>query len=191
MGVHPFPNLGSNASAGFRVQEVCGAHLNGGCTGHDELQRIAAGQDAAQPDDRDIDGPHSLPHHAQCNGADGRAGKPGKGVVEHRAALFQINGAGLEGIAQADAIGTGSFHGLVTGILHPEQFAMVLTCGPMVMMRGVYQLGAQSGTPCVASLERKMACGLGACLGCTCRTKVGAKTVCKDGPVFKAEEVFD
>ena len=43
----------------------------------------------------------------------------------------------------------------------------------------------------VASLERKMACGLGACLGCTCRTKVGAKTVCKDGPVFKAEEVFD
>ena len=62
---------------------------------------------------------------------------------------------------------------------------------PMVMMRGVYQLCAQSGTPCVASLERKMACGLGACLGCTCRTKVGAKTVCKDGPVFKAEEVFD
>ena len=50
----------------------------------------------------------------------------------------------------------------------------------MVMMRGVYQLCAQSGTPCVASLERKMACGLGACLGCTCRTKVGAKTVCKD-----------
>ena len=72
-----------------------------------------------------------------------------------------------------------------------EQFAMVLTCGPMVMMRGVYQLCAQSGMPCVASLERKMACGLGACLGCTCRTKVGAKTVCKDGPVFKAEEVFD
>lgn len=54
------------------------------------------------------------------------------------------------------------YHGLVTGILHPGQFAMVLTCGPMVMMRGVYQLCAQSGTPCVASLERKMACGLGA-----------------------------
>ena len=52
------------------------------------------------------------------------------------------------------------YHGLVTGILHPEQFAMVLTCGPMVMMRGVYQLCAQSGTPCVASLERKMACAL-------------------------------
>ena len=35
-----------------------------------------------------------------------------------------------------------------------------------------------------------MACGLGACLGCTCHTKVGPKTVCKDGPVFPAEEVF-
>ena len=56
---------------------------------------------------------------------------------------------------------------------------------------GAVGFHAQSGTPCVASLERKMACGLGACLGCTCRTKVGAKTVCKDGPVFKAEEVFD
>ena len=94
-------------------------------------------------------------------------------------------------ISIATDSGAVGYHGLVTGILHPEQFAMVLTCGPMVMMRGVYQLCAQSGTPCVASLERKMACGLGACLGCTCRTKVGAKTVCKDGPVFKAEEVFD
>ena len=82
-------------------------------------------------------------------------------------------------------------HGLVTDLLDVSKYDIVLTCGPMVMMRGVYQLCAQSGTPCVASLERKMACGLGACLGCTCRTKVGAKTVCKDGPVFKAEEVFD
>ena len=94
-------------------------------------------------------------------------------------------------ISIATDSGAVGYHGLVTGILHPEQFAMVLTCGPMVMMRGVYQLCAQSGTPCVASLERKMACGLGACLGCTCRTKVGAKTVCKDGPVVKAVEVFD
>lgn len=84
------------------------------------------------------------------------------------------------------------YHGLVTGILHPEQFAMVLTCGPMVMMRGVYQLCAQSGTPCVASLERKMALRPWRLPGLhPARTKVGAKTVCKDGPVFKAEEVFD
>ena len=94
-------------------------------------------------------------------------------------------------ISIATDSGAVGYHGLVTGILHPEQFAMVLTCGPMVMMRGVYQLCAQSGTPCVASLERKMACGLGACLGCTCETKSGeGKSVCKNGPVFDATEVF-
>ncbi len=83
------------------------------------------------------------------------------------------------------------YHGLVTDILHPEQYDMVLTCGPMVMMRGVYQLCAQRHVPCLASLEKKMACGLGACLGCTCHTKIGPVTVCKDGPVFNAQEVFD
>ena len=56
---------------------------------------------------------------------------------------------------------------------------------------GLYRLCAEKGVPCLASLERKMACGLGACLGCTCHTKVGPKTVCQDGPVFPAQEVFD
>lgn len=93
-------------------------------------------------------------------------------------------------ISVATDSGAAGFHGLVTGILHPEQYALVLTCGPMVMMRGVYALCAQKGVRCIASLERKMACGLGACLGCTCHTNVGPKTVCKDGPVFAAEEVF-
>ncbi|MGN0984187.1 MAG: dihydroorotate dehydrogenase electron transfer subunit [Gemmiger sp.] len=82
-------------------------------------------------------------------------------------------------------------HGLVTDLLSPAQYGVVLTCGPMVMMRGVARLCAAAGVPCLASLEQKMACGLGACLGCTCHTLVGPKTVCKDGPVFKAEEVFE
>ena len=81
-------------------------------------------------------------------------------------------------------------HGLVTDLLNPAQYALVLTCGPMVMMRSVAQRCAAAGTPCQASLEAKMACGLGACLGCTCHTTVGPKTVCKDGPVFEAGEVF-
>ncbi|MDD6319756.1 MAG: dihydroorotate dehydrogenase electron transfer subunit [Oscillospiraceae bacterium] len=94
-------------------------------------------------------------------------------------------------VSVATDSGAVGYHGLVTEILHPEQFAAVLTCGPMVMMRGVAKLCDAAGVPCLASLERKMACGLGACLGCTCHTKVGAKTVCKDGPVFPAEEVFE
>jgi len=81
-------------------------------------------------------------------------------------------------------------HGLVTDLVRPENYAVVLTCGPMVMMRGVARLCDGAGTPCRASLEAKMACGLGACLGCTCHTTVGPKTVCTDGPVFDAKEVF-
>ena len=87
--------------------------------------------------------------------------------------------------------GSEGHHGLVTDLLDVRQYDMVLTCGPMVMMRGVARLCADAGVPCLASLERKRACGLGACLGCTCHTKIGPVTVCKDGPVFNAQEVFD
>ena len=94
-------------------------------------------------------------------------------------------------IAIATDSGAAGHHGLVTDLLDPKQYDLVLTCGPTVMMRGVAKLCAEAGTPCKASLEHKMACGLGACLGCTCHTKVGPKTVCKDGPVFDAGEVFE
>ena len=81
-------------------------------------------------------------------------------------------------------------HGLVTQILEPERFDLVLCCGPTPMMEAVAALCAEKGTPCLVSLENKMACGIGACLGCTCHTHTGAKCVCKEGPVFRAEEVF-
>ena len=82
-------------------------------------------------------------------------------------------------------------HGLVTDLLDVSKYDIVLACGPMVKMRGVATLCAAAGVPCLASLEKKMACGLGACLGCTCHTKIGPVTVCKDGPVFNAQEEFD
>ena len=87
--------------------------------------------------------------------------------------------------------GVQGHHGLVTDLLNPADYSLVLTCGPMVMMRGVAKLCAAAEVRCLASLEGTMACGLGACLGCTCHTKVGPKTVCKDGPVFDAQEVFE
>ena len=96
-----------------------------------------------------------------------------------------------ETIAVATDSGNEGHHGLVTDLLDAAAYDIVLTCGPMVMMRGVAKLCAAAGTPCLASLEKKMACGLGACLGCTCHSKIGPVTVCKDGPVFPAQEVFD
>ena len=60
------------------------------------------------------------------------------------------------------------------------------TCGPMVMMKAV--CAALDG-PGEASLEERMGCGAGFCYGCSIETKNGPRRVCKDGPVFKKEEL--
>ena len=66
-----------------------------------------------------------------------------------------------------------------------------MTCGPTPMMKGVAQVAKELDVPCQVSLEERMGCGTGGCLGCAC-DGVGGKRykVCKDGPVFPAEEVF-
>lgn len=87
--------------------------------------------------------------------------------------------------------GAVGFHGFVTQLYDPADYDVVLVCGPTVMMKNAARLCAEKGTPCFVSLEKKMACGIGACLGCTCETKGGeGKSVCKHGPVFDATEVF-
>ncbi|MDK2985409.1 MAG: dihydroorotate dehydrogenase electron transfer subunit [Clostridia bacterium] len=68
---------------------------------------------------------------------------------------------------------------------------MLYACGPLPMLKEVKRLSEKEGIPCQLSLEARMACGIGACLGCTCKGK-GEKyypKVCSDGPVFWAEEV--
>lgn len=83
------------------------------------------------------------------------------------------------------------FHGFVTQLYDPADYDVVLTCGPHIMMKNVYKACAEKGVMCYASLESKMACGIGACLGCTCKTSSGeGKSVCKHGPVFEASEVL-
>lgn len=65
----------------------------------------------------------------------------------------------------------------------------IFACGPEEMLRKV--AASTAGTvPCQISLERKMACGIGACLSCVCRTREGYKRVCVDGPVFDASEII-
>ncbi|MEK7788670.1 MAG: dihydroorotate dehydrogenase, partial [Planctomycetota bacterium] len=48
---------------------------------------------------------------------------------------------------------------------------------------------AEKGIKGYISMEENMACGVGACLGCAVKTKKGYKRVCKEGPVFSAEEI--
>lgn len=75
-------------------------------------------------------------------------------------------------------------------VLAKKNYAAVLTCGPEIMMRGVAKLAAEKNLPCEVSFEKRMACGLGACLSCSIDTVNGRRKVCKDGPIFDAREVF-
>lgn len=73
--------------------------------------------------------------------------------------------------------------------LREERFDHICTCGPKPMMMAVARYARQSETPCEASLENMMACGLGACLCCVEKTIEGNLCVCKDGPVFNINQL--
>ncbi len=73
---------------------------------------------------------------------------------------------------------------------------VIFACGPTPMLRAIKAYAAEKNLECYISLEEKMACGIGACLACVCQSKevdhhshVHNKRICKDGPVFAAEEV--
>ncbi|MDD3414388.1 MAG: dihydroorotate dehydrogenase electron transfer subunit [Lachnospiraceae bacterium] len=74
---------------------------------------------------------------------------------------------------------------------------IIFACGPMPMLRAIKAYAKEQGIKAYISLEERMACGVGACLGCVCKTKekdhhshVNNARVCTDGPVFEAEEVM-
>lgn len=66
---------------------------------------------------------------------------------------------------------------------------MIYTCGPRPMIRAVTEFAGKHSIKGEASMEEVMACGLGACLGCSIRTAKGYRTVCHDGPVFDLEDL--
>jgi dihydroorotate dehydrogenase electron transfer subunit len=80
--------------------------------------------------------------------------------------------------------------GLITQFFHPDGYDACYACGPREMLAILFQQCHKAGVPLLVSLEERMACGIGACLGCAVRTTEGMRRVCRDGPVFKAEEVI-
>lgn len=78
---------------------------------------------------------------------------------------------------------------LLTDLLQEGGYDVVYVCGPVPMMKAVAAACAEAGVKCQVSLEKYMACGLGACLSCACEGIGKRLKVCKDGPVFWAEEV--
>ena len=82
--------------------------------------------------------------------------------------------------------GSYGLKGFVTDAL-PSDYTYFYTCGPLPMLKAVYQKTNTSGQ---FSLEERMGCGFGACMGCSIMTASGPKRVCKDGPVFEKEDLL-
>ena len=77
--------------------------------------------------------------------------------------------------------------GFVTTALETMDYTYFYTCGPEPMLKAVYKTSNTSGQ---MSFEKRMGCGFGACMGCSCKTLTGYKRICKEGPVMKKEEIL-
>ena len=102
--------------------------------------------------------------------------------------------AGAEVVLATDD-GTAGQKGFVTDVLRERigEVDEVCACGPTPMLRAIAQVCREFGKPCQISLEERMACGIGACLVCAVKVRKDGEEimqhVCKNGPVFNAEEV--
>ena len=85
------------------------------------------------------------------------------------------------------ADGSAGQKGFVTDAMESLDYDYIYTCGPHAMLRAVYDKSKTGGQ---FSFEERMGCGFGACMGCSCKTKYGAKRICKDGPVLEKEEII-
>lgn len=90
--------------------------------------------------------------------------------------------------------GSVGFKGLITELFINEhqanKYDFIVACGPAPMLAAIQKIAASLGLSGQLSLEAYMACGVGACLGCTCQTNLGSRRVCVDGPVFSIKEVI-
>ncbi|MBE5768590.1 MAG: dihydroorotate dehydrogenase electron transfer subunit [Clostridiales bacterium] len=83
--------------------------------------------------------------------------------------------------------GSAGVKGLVTDAMKDLTFTDVCACGPLPMLRAVYDAAEVPGQ---FSFEERMGCGFGACMGCTVKVKGGYKRICKDGPVLNRDEII-
>ena len=120
-------------------------------------------------------------------------------VLGYRDELFLLddfNGLGEVYIATED--GSAGTKGNVIDAIRENGLTadVIYACGPTPMLRALKAYAAENNIECWISMEERMACGIGACLACVCKSKekdhhtnVNNKRICKEGPVFLAEEV--
>ena len=120
-------------------------------------------------------------------------------VSGYRDELFlteELNAAGQQYLATED--GSAGTKGNVLDAVKANRLEadLIFACGPTPMLRAIKAYALDKGIPCWVSMEEKMACGIGACLACVCKStevdghsQVHNKRICKDGPVFLSTEV--
>ncbi len=86
----------------------------------------------------------------------------------------------------ATADGSRGIRGFVTDAMAGLDYSYFYACGPEPMLKAVWRTAKGSGQ---LSFEKRMGCGFGACMGCSCRTVTGSKRICREGPVLKKEEI--
>lgn len=72
--------------------------------------------------------------------------------------------------------------------IQPDRYDTIMACGPVGMLKALADMCTDQQL--YISIEKRMACGIGACLGCTVRTAAGNRRTCQEGPVFPVEEVL-
>ncbi len=107
----------------------------------------------------------------------------------------EFRGLGCE-VKIATDNGSCEFKGYVSDLLNKELSAIrhlpraIFACGPKPMLKEVALLAKKYHIPAQVSLEEHMACGTGVCFGCVVKTKAGYRRVCKEGPVFEANQII-
>jgi len=117
--------------------------------------------------------------------------------AERRGILGVVTNAGT-GLMQYNKLfiatedGSEGWQGLITDFFEPKNYTAVFACGPLPMLNAIARKCVSARVHCFVSMEQYMACGVGACLGCTINTTHGNRRCCADGPIFPAEELcFD
>ena len=115
-------------------------------------------------------------------------------------ACFKSFSYGLENVKAKNLVittddGTEGIKGMLPSVftadnIKQKKYSVVYACGPEPMLKYVQKVCLEAGITCYLSMEQRMACGLGACLGCTITTTEGNKRCCKDGPVFEGSKLI-
>jgi dihydroorotate dehydrogenase electron transfer subunit len=115
---------------------------------------------------------------------------PPAGIIRSfREVTERVHIATEDGSSGLKGLSTDILNRFLTNVERKSRLA-IFACGPHAMLAAVGRIAEEHSIPCSVSMEERMACGLGVCMGCSIPQKTGEyKRACKEGPVFDARDV--